>query len=68
MKPNHTFFICYYTLNDQHRTAISEYGVLDFKNGFWIDKQYKLTLGFDQYIWVPPHCIEFIEKVNTFPE
>lgn len=40
----------------------SEGGIEDFKDGFWINDDAKLTKGSDARYWIPPHAIRYIAK------
>lgn len=37
----------------------------DIKDGFWITNDYKFTKGSDSYMFILPHQIKYIIKINT---
>ena len=41
------------------------WGILDIKDGFWVNEDLDLTNGSDCRYYVMPHHINFIEKVKS---
>ncbi len=40
----------------------SDRGIGAYRDGFWINEDYKLTVGIDAKYWIPPSQIEHIAK------
>jgi hypothetical protein len=60
-----TIYMCEFIFRGNRLFAKSEYGIADFMEGFWIDKNWQFTKGGDCLYWIPPSCINYVEKQNT---
>ena len=54
---------CYYEITP---TSLQTYVIVcelgDVKDGFWINKKDNFTKGSDAFRWIPPHCINWVDK------
>ena len=46
----------------------SEGGLVDFKDGFWINDEWEFTKGVDARYWIPPSKILYVAKDNNFSQ
>lgn len=59
-----TIYRCYYEMQGYPPKYVDSYsGIAVFKNGFWIDKFYKICFSSDAWRWIPASRILHIEKV-----
>ncbi len=58
-------YVCIFRYGGESRKTVDErnLGIMSFCNGFWINKDLQFTTASDCELWIPPHQIEFIEKI-----
>ena len=56
-------YVCNFVHDYKTIEASSDEGIGAFKDGFWINTEFKYTKGSDCVVWIPPHAILFIDKV-----
>lgn len=54
-------YVCAFRFNLMERKTRAEC-IAYFKEGFWINEEYQITLGDDCKFWIPPSQISYIEK------
>jgi len=58
-------YICHFKFMGDDKKIESEDGSIALYQGFWLDNKLKLTVSFSKRkIWIPPHKIEYIERVH----
>lgn len=63
-------YTCHLKVESAFNIALNNIGWIaadhpdDFKNGFWLSKDYKLTNPVDGKYWIPPSAIIYVEKEN----
>ena len=58
-----TKYLCKFKLNGTTYETVSSRGIFDFDKGFWVDEDFELTLGSKCKWWIPPHKVEYVEKI-----
>lgn len=53
---------CWFIFKDTTCVVVGREGVGEFKDGFWITGNMKLTKGADSQYWIPPSQLIRIEK------
>ena len=56
--------ICHYQFDRDGRRECEGANIYDFKDGFWIDGEGKLSNQASGMCWIPPSRIYYIEKVE----
>ena len=57
-------YICHYQLDRDGRGKCQGSNIYDFKDGFWIDSEGRLSNQTSGKYWIPPARIYYIEKVE----
>ena len=54
---------CVFVFRGEEFSSYSKRGLDAFYDGFWINDKLETSVGEDVRYWIPPHKIEYIEKV-----
>ena len=57
-----TVYRCEFVFQGDNRVVRSEDGICVFKDGFWVDGDYKFTQSNNCRYWIPPSQISYIAK------
>jgi len=57
-------YICHYKPIGDGPNTVMGIGLADFRDGFWLDREYKLTKNSDNVFWISPSSIHYIEKIR----
>lgn len=65
-------YLCHYRFGEEFKNVIDDpelsvRGVDAFANGFWLDKDMKLSNKFSGQYWIPPWQVVFVSKVSVPP-
>ena len=59
-----TDYKCVFAFSSSTYIALSNGGIADFKDGFWINEKFEFTKGSDYKYWIPPSKIIYIQKLT----